>query len=1336
MTDAPLADRHVRRVHAAADESRQPFSSYLGDRNLILLGDPGAGKSHLFGHFSAVEKGQRILARTFLSLPSDKLPRDRAIYIDALDEKRAGRSDRGTIDALVTRLAELVPPKVRIACRVADWLGDTDLAALNGYFGLAGGCTVLALEALTEPEQHAVLKSQGISDPKGFIEEAERRGLAELLGNPQNLVMLAAVVRHGDWPSSRTELFESSTQALLSEHNLSHTRTPSGSYSAHELVDAAGEICAVRLISDIGGISLSEVDSPDFPAYRQIAPADPSRAYAALSRRIFVGGPASETVDYVHRTLAEYLAARWLAKRISEGLPIQRALALIGVGGKPASELRGLHAWLAVIVKEGAESLIKADPYGVLTYGDAASLTPAKRRVLVEALAELAKVDPWFRSDWSARTVAALSAPDMIDAFRTVLNSPDTGFPLRSIVLDAISVGPPLPAMLADLAKVFANQDAPYAERASSLEALLRLGDSGREQVRAIFPGLGTSESDLRLRSEVLEATYGNGVGPDDVARLLRAAIETDAELPGGAFYGLDRGIPDSSLEDVLDALDFTNLREVKDRFRNSSEVVHVLDGLIARYLALNKAASGARLLSWLQKREQCDEDHRFGLREKLRDALLEHEPALGVIAETLVGGVTATTQPWLFLRDAGAISLGALSNERLLGQVLSRLATAGAEKPALYELAFCLTYSIGPSAHGTFERLCEIGESDDGLRKLRSHWCVAVIPDWRIENQKHALESDRERTIVRTKQLEEFDKYAEQIRNGTHANWLGFLGSIYFSRFNDLDRDAPPRERLSTFVGSDRLPIALEGLRALARRFEPASCEDVLAIHAEGKYMEFWYGVLAGLDELAEAGCSTDDWPVGFAEAVVAIDCLHPTYWHEGNTTHHIEHPWKVELIRKRPAVVAAAYAAVMKQALSGGATHVDGLYELLGNDAFAAHRTPYVAEALRLHPNAAPLALSRLLSVAIASLDLATARSLIDGAKAKVPDTSDQALMWLSAGYLVDPTSFRTKVEALHGAEVQRFVWVIRDMAGRGRGVQSKRDESARLTIDQLAFLIEFVGKEFKRTPHPSSSMGDTNAWDATEFVRSLIALLSAEVSGAAGQALERLVNNPSLASYNADLRHALASQKVLQIDAAYDQPGWRDVVEALSNGAPANIADLQALVLDHLHDLDRSLRGSNTDPYKQFWNVDQWGRPTEPKPEEVGRDALVTMLRPRLSPHGLSTEPEGHMAHDKRTDIAIFHPKAKLVVELKRDCHGDLWEAAQTQLERLYTRDPDAKGYGIYGVFWYGEKRKSPIPAVDGEGAPTSPSELQQRLQARVPEASRDKVRVIVLDVSGEG
>jgi len=134
-----------------------------------------------------------LTTREFLNNPT--IAAGTTLFIDALDEKRAGRGDQQTIDLVVQKLFQLTPPKVRIACREHDWLGGTDLEAFRPYFDQHGGVYVLGLEPLSEGEQHAILSARGISDAPRFIEDARARGLEEFLTNPQNLVMLIEAVR-------------------------------------------------------------------------------------------------------------------------------------------------------------------------------------------------------------------------------------------------------------------------------------------------------------------------------------------------------------------------------------------------------------------------------------------------------------------------------------------------------------------------------------------------------------------------------------------------------------------------------------------------------------------------------------------------------------------------------------------------------------------------------------------------------------------------------------------------------------------------------------------------------------------------------------------------------------------------------------------------------------------------------------------------------------------------------------------------------------------------------------------------------------------------------------
>jgi hypothetical protein len=126
----------------------------------------------------------------------------------------------------------------------------------------------------------------------------------------------------------------------------------------------------------------------------------------------------------------------------------------------------------------------------------------------------------------------------------------------------------------------------------------------------------------------------------------------------------------------------------------------------------------------------------------------------------------------------------------------------------------------------------------------------------------------------------------------------------------------------------------------------------------------------------------------------------------------------------------------------------------------------------------------------------------------------------------------------------------------------------------------------------------------------------------------------------------------------------------------------------------------------------------------------------MRPSLLPLGITVEPECHMVADKRADISVAMPSRKILCELKRDYHAEVWTAVEGQLERFYAHDPDAKGFGIYCVFWFGEKRPRPIPThPKGLAAPKSPGEMEQMLRDLMPESMHSRLTVIVIDVSGE-
>src|SRR5258708_22077575 len=161
-----MSDRFIRQIDPwPNDEVVTPkrISDYAGTANIVLLGDPGAGKSHLFDELAQAAKTSVLSARAFRNDQSG--PAGARLFIDGMDERRAGRGDKATIDLIVQQLFTVNAARVRLACREHHWLGGTDLAAFHPYFAQSGGHVVLALEPLTEAEQRDVLQKTAVTDP-------------------------------------------------------------------------------------------------------------------------------------------------------------------------------------------------------------------------------------------------------------------------------------------------------------------------------------------------------------------------------------------------------------------------------------------------------------------------------------------------------------------------------------------------------------------------------------------------------------------------------------------------------------------------------------------------------------------------------------------------------------------------------------------------------------------------------------------------------------------------------------------------------------------------------------------------------------------------------------------------------------------------------------------------------------------------------------------------------------------------------------------------------------------------------------------------------------------
>ena len=322
-------------------ESR-PLAEFRGCSAYVLLGAPGAGKTEAFEH--EAEKPAFCDARDFLTLDHERWSGMPTLFIDGLDEVRAGTVDgRSQLDAIRGRLDRLGRPRFRLSCREADWFRAADRKRLESV-SPNGTVKVLRLDPLSEDNIRDILADEGVQDIDRFIDEARDRGLGALLSNPQTLKLLAAAVADGNWPATRTGTFEAACRVLIRELNEEQLQAvPQRADS--EMLHTAGQLCAVQLLSGRAGYRLPiRTDNVDgYIALRNIR--EPALETLLVTLRSKVFDVTDGLAKPIHRHIAEFLAGRYLSTLIEDSLPVRRVLALLaGDDGRTVSWLRGLAA--------------------------------------------------------------------------------------------------------------------------------------------------------------------------------------------------------------------------------------------------------------------------------------------------------------------------------------------------------------------------------------------------------------------------------------------------------------------------------------------------------------------------------------------------------------------------------------------------------------------------------------------------------------------------------------------------------------------------------------------------------------------------------------------------------------------------------------------------------------------------------------------------------------------------------------------------------------------------------------------------------------------------------
>ena len=1304
----------------------------------VVLGEPGMGKSELIQELGRRLDVQPVDASRFMHSqdPSRFVVAGKPLLIDALDEAVA-RHEGDAVVLILERLEAAGSPEFILSCRAREWQSRS-ATRLRQIYGVEP--IIFSLEALSRAEASSFLVQRYPTvDAAYVISHLEAHGIADLYGNPLTLGLMGQVAEYdAQLPATRAALFERVCTLIWPEHDSDRHDLGLGRITADQALSAAGAIMAGLLLAGAEAVNLlgpaqSQDNDVRLVDLEQLPEAGAARAIIASKLFQSVGVGRAKPI---HRVIAEFLGARWLAQQATAKRAQRRLLAQFhGAGAVPAS-LRGLHAWLAFHSAAMAPAVIAADPFGVLRYGETVNLTAEHADCMLGALKSLAEIDPYFGAqDWDRHTAKGLMNPNLRTKIEAIISSTESNGHLRAVLIAGLK-DTPLARDVADaLGTVALSTERFYRERQDAAAALMPYRDRAWwQQTIANLRIQGTADSTRLARNLIQE--FDCDV-PDElmVETLLAEMGLTICPLPPtGAervrtyrHYGrIVDMMPATRLTNVISLLaDHASLVDYSD-WQSQNDLAEIVALLMVRAIDEKKVSpcDAAALWSWLGTFKHTRTSSRKAT-ESLKLRLEEHDTLRRAVQLYALYEARPRPTIWMSQIDLDERFIGLAGRPKDVIWFLERLSAADNNDQGLREdWRDLMRFGIGRNGFDLDLRAAgrQFQAGDLQLEDFAHKLETPKKQPWQLKRERDAAKHERKKRIDFETRRRRYAAKRAELRAGEFAVTLD-PAKVYLGEFHDLDREQPPNDRLVEWFGLELGSDAMAGFEAVLHRSDTPSSAAIAQSFADSRRWNYCYAIMAGLLARQRSGR-------GFADLSTEVRTTGLLLCHD---TYYMSESDDLPLLRDALEQVVLLTAKDrenfarlwLEPSLAACFSHVSGLYTLARDEHWHPTAAALGSEWLIKFSNVPLNVEEQLVDCLTHSGALASLASVAAARHSMVFRNIEHLYTWLAVDVL---TRFDMVLPDLSGIGVDHpeFIWALRDrfqLGGHGAML--------RVSIAQAKWIVSQFRAQWPYTVLHGSGYGDDNPYNATDFLRTMINRIADDTSVDASEAMQALVTEPS-DTYSDQIRHMAAEQRQKRAEEDFAPVPPSNLGALLTERPPSNADDLKSLVLEELMIAQKILNGDDLDQVRDFW-----GEAGVPYDENRCRDRLAALIGPELQRYGIQRITEADMPNTKRADLAFACSQLQLPMEVKGQWHPEVWQAATDQLDLKYLIDWRSEQRGIYCVFWFGDLpsrsgRRLQAPP-EGVNTPTSADDMRKLLIELIPEARRAMIDVVVLDLT---